>query len=237
MQVWIIQDYNAVVGQEVWMQFYAQSYYSYDVPIYVEVRIDTGNGTIILYSNTLTLLAYQLIYWNLSYVFLYGGIYHIYFIVVELKTGILWVAECRWYISDEGYFDIWIEQGYYGEVDQEYAMQFGVGNYYSIDKNLNLVVKIVKGADSWIAHDETKLVLAMTTYSFYVYWTFTEEGFYDVYFIVTDVVTGLSYTKECWWKIEKPVVPEFSAIALIPVIIALSAAVSLALRKKRKIKN
>jgi len=236
IDVWIIQDYEAVVGQEVWMVFYAQSYYSYDVPIYVEVRIDTGYGIVILYSNTLVLLAYQLLMWNLSYIFMNPGIFHIYFVVVELQTGNVWIAECRWYIHDDGWLDIWIEQAYYGEVGVNYTMQFGVGNLYSIDKNLNLVVKIVQGSDSWIAYDETKLVLSMITFDFYVYWVFLNEGWYDVYFIVTDVVTGIVLTLDCWWKIEEPVIiPEFSAITLIPILGSLSAVVYLALRRKRKL--
>ena len=117
-------------------------------------------------------------------------------------------------------------------------MQFGVGNLYPIDKTLNLIVKIVRGADSWIAHNTTQNILALTTYSFYVNWTFDKDGWYDIYFIVTDVVTGLSYTKECWWKIEDPtVIPEFSTITLLPLIITLSAAVALVLRKRRKLKH
>jgi hypothetical protein len=238
IDVWIIQEYQAVVGQEVWMAFYAQSYYSFDVPIYVEVRIDTGNGTVILYSNTLTILAFQLLFWNLSYTFLNPGLYQIYFIVVELQTGLLWMKECRWKVSDDGYFDLWIEQGYYGEVNVEYEMQFGVGNYYSIDKNLTIVVKIVKGPNEWILYNVTMIVTAMTTHSFYVYWTPTELGWYDVYLIVTDNTTGLVYVKDCWWKIEDAVVvPEFNAMTLLPILTALSAAVYLALRKKRKLKN
>ncbi len=240
IDVWIIQEYEAAVGQEVWMEFYAKNYYSFDVPIYVEVRIDTGNGTIILYSNTLTILANQLLFWNLSYIFLYPGLYHIYFIVVELQTGNVWIAECRWkiYAIDDGYYDLWIEQGYYGEVNVEYEMQFGVGNYYSVDKNLTIVVKIVKGPNEWILYNVTMIVTAMTTHSFYVYWTPTELGWYDVYLIVTDNTTGLVYVKDCWWKIEDPVViPEFSAMTLIPIVTALSAALYLALRKKRKLKH
>ncbi len=235
IDVWIIQDYEAIVGQEVWMEFYAQSYYGYDVPIFVEVRIDTGYGVVILYSNSLVLLSYQLLLWNLSYIFMNPGIFHIYFVVVELQTGNVWTTECRWYIHDDGWLDIWIEQGYYGEVGVNYTMQFGVGNLYSIDKNLNLVVKIVQGSDSWIAYDETKLVLAMTTYDFYVYWVFANEGWYDVYFIVTDLVTGIVETVDCWWKIEEPIIPEFSAISLLPILGALSAALYLALRRKRKL--
>lgn len=164
------------------------------------------------------------------------GIFHIYFVVVEVQTGNVWIAECRWYIHEDGWLDIWIEQGYYGETGVNYLMQFGVGNLYSIDKNLNLVVKIVQGADSWIAHNETKLVLSMTTYSFYVNWMFVNDGWYDVYFIVTDVVTGIVQVLDCWWKIEEAVIiPEFSAITLIPILGALSAAVYLALRRKRKL--
>lgn len=236
IEVWIIQDYEAVVGQEVWMQFYAQSYYSYDVPIYVEVRIDTGYGIVILFTDSLVLLSYQLLMWNLSYIFMNPGIFHIYFVVVEVQTGNVWIAECRWYIHEDGWLDIWIEQGYYGETGVNYLMQFGVGNLYSIDKDLNLVVKIVQGADSWIAHNETKLVLSMTTYSFDVNWMFVNDGWYDVYFIVTDIVTGIVQTLDCWWKIEEAVIiPEFSAITLIPILGALSAAVYLALRRKRKL--
>ncbi len=235
IDVWIIQDYEAVVGQEVWMVFYAQSYYGYDVPIYIEVRIDTGYGIIILYSDTLDILAGQLLMWNLSYIFLDPGIFQIYFVIVELQTGNVWTAECRWYIHDDGWLDIWIEQGFYGEVGINYTMQFGVGNLFSIDKNLNLVVKIVQGADSWIAHNETKLVLSMTTYDFYVYWVFVNEGWYDVYFIVTDVTTGTVKIVDCWWKIEKPVIPEFGVITLLPLLGALSATVYLAFRRKRKL--
>ncbi|MCK5408862.1 MAG: hypothetical protein KAJ30_01235, partial [Candidatus Heimdallarchaeota archaeon] len=135
------------------MVFYAQSYYGFDVPIFVEVRTDTRYGIVILYSNNLVLLAGQLLMWNLSYIFLNPGIFRIYFVVVELQTGNVWTAECRWKIHDDGWLDIWIEQGFYGEVGVNYTMQFGVGNLFSIDKNLNLVVKIVQGADSWIAHN------------------------------------------------------------------------------------
>ena len=239
IDVWIIQEYDAAVGQEVWMQFYIQSYYSFDIPIYIEVRLDTENGTVILFSDSLMyLLAFQLWMLNISYTFTNPGIYQIYFIVVELQTGLLWMSECRWYIHDDGYYDLWIEQGFYGEVNVEYAMQFGVGNYYSVDKNLNIVVKIVKGPNEWIEYNMTMIVTSMTTHSFYVYWTPDELGWYDVYLIVTDVVTGLVYVEDCWWKIEDVVViPEFSAITLIPIVTALSAAVYLALRKKRKLKH
>ena len=236
IEVWIVQDYEAVVSETVWMQFYIQSFYSYDVPVYIEVRIDTGYGVVAIYTNSLVLLAYQLLMLNLSYTFTNPGIYKIYLIVVELQTGLVWTSECRWFVHEDGWFDIWIEQSYYGEVEQNYTMQFGVGNLYPIDKTLNLVVKIVQGSDSWIAHNETKLVLAMTTYSFYVYWIFYNEGWYDVYFIVTDVTTGVEKIANCWWKIEKPiVVPEFTALSLLPILGALSAAVLLALRRKKKI--
>jgi len=237
IDVWIDQDYDAVVGQEVWMQFYILNHYSFDVQIYIEVQLDTGNGTVVLFSDSMMiLLAFQTWMLNISYTFTNPGIYQVYFIVLELQTGIFWTEECRWYIHDDGWLDIWIEQGFYGDIGVNYTMQFGVGNLYSIDKNLNLVVKIVQGADSWIAHNETKLVLSLTTYDFYVYWIFVNEGWYDVYFIVTDVTTGIVKIEDCWWQIVDPtVIPEFGFITLMPILGALFAAVYLAFRRRRKL--
>ncbi|MHA1198569.1 MAG: hypothetical protein ACTSQF_04370 [Candidatus Heimdallarchaeaceae archaeon] len=237
IDIWIIQDYEAIVGQEVWMQIYILSFYSFDVTIFIEVRIDTGYGIDIIFSDSMMiLLSYQTWKLNISYTFTNPGVYQVYFVVVELQTGVLWTTECLWYVHDDGWLDIWIEQGYYGETGVNYTMQFGVGNLYSIDKTLNLVVKIVQGSDTWIAHNETKLVLSMTTYDFYVYWIFYNEGWYDVYFIVTDVTTGVVKIADCWWKIEEAVVvPEFNPIALVLILSALSAAVFLALRRRRKL--
>jgi hypothetical protein len=238
IDVSIVQDYSAAVGETKWMQCILYNHYSFDVPIYFELRLDTGNGTIIIYKTNMTLSAGVGHNAVIPYTFLNPGIFKVYLIVVELQTGNVWIAECEWYIYDEGYYDIWIEQGYYGEVNVEYEMQFGVGNYFSTDKNLTIVVKIVKGPNEWILYNVTLIVTAMTTHSFYVYWTPTETGWYDVYLIVTDNTTGLVYVKDCWWKIEDVVViPEFSAIVLMPIITALSAAVYLALRKRKKLKH
>ena len=240
IDVWIVQEYKAVVGQEVWIEFYAQSYYGYDVSIIVYAIIDTGNGTQILFHTFAfdIILANELRFWNISHTFSEPGFYIINFVVHEMQTGISWLAECEWFIYEDGYYDLWIEQGYYGEVNVEYEMQFGVENYFAVDKNLTIVVKIVKGSDEWILYNETMIVPKDTTHSFYVYWTPTELGWYDVYLIITDNTTDLVYVKDCWWKIEEEVViQEFSAITLIPIATALSAAVYLALRKKRKFKQ
>ncbi|MHA1466136.1 MAG: hypothetical protein ACTSQ2_13690, partial [Candidatus Heimdallarchaeaceae archaeon] len=112
LDIWIVQDMEASVGEEVLMEFWIVNYYSNEMDFEVQVWINDGTDNVLVYTESSVIIAANGIYsFTLPYTFLYAGFYTVTFIVIDNATGAQWVEYCRWKIYD-GFIDVWIIQDY-----------------------------------------------------------------------------------------------------------------------------
>jgi hypothetical protein len=202
--LWINQEYNALVGETHWMDFNIVSHFSHDMNVSIKVEIFTPNGTVILY-NVSNYFFPALGSWNLykNFTFIYTGHYDVRLSLVD-DLFVVWETRCWWEVAvyaDE-YFDLWIIQDYYAYVGETQWMDFYADSYFS-HSMMNVTIKIeINGPDgATLFYSDTENISSFGTWYISLNYTFMSEGMYEVYFYLVD---DMGYYWETWcnWEVK-----------------------------------
>ncbi len=200
--LWIEQDYLAIVGQTKWM--YLNIYSSYNVPKTVNLTflIETPQ-----YEN-LTLFEESFIYleamgrWtqDVEYTFNESGCYNVYFLLIDEFENI-WSTSCYWEVSNKEFFDVWISQENYARVGDTREIYVSINSYFLHSMYIEVKVEIKTPSTGYILYENTSIYIETTgTWYVIIDYTFPEAGRYDVYVCVIDDI-GKYWEAYCWWDI------------------------------------
>ncbi len=200
--LWVEQESTAFVGQEKWMDFYLESYYSSGkwVNITIVITPETGYNETLFEKSYVFIGAYEKWHLSLPYKFPIAGTHYVNFMVFD-EYGTKWDVYCPWFVDAEG-FDLWIDQDYISFIGKEEKMYFHAEVFYnrSFEAYVNIFIQTPTYHNITLFNDyvpvspnepywETKYTLG-----------FNETGIYTVYFIVMDD-KGVYWIDMCYWEV------------------------------------
>jgi hypothetical protein len=142
--------------------------------------------------------------WNttLDIYFDKAGDYDVWFIVTD-STGGEWSEWCWWEVTDDGYFELWIEQESTAFVGQEKRMDFYLDSYFSSGKWVNITIVITPsiGFNETLFEKPYIFIGAYETWKISLSYKFPTSGTYYVNFIVFDEY-GSKWDVYCPWFVD-----------------------------------
>lgn len=214
-ELWVYQDYTALVGEEVSMSlevfnYFAESRYVRIEVIAYETSVGTNDSWHIdsfeLWIDSFSVMNMSFWYY-FNATFWDAGEYNIQFILTDLETGYTWETWCWWFIFWEyDAYEFWIYQNYYSMVGEEVYMGLQFFNLFNETKHVIIEVWIHNADtnESWVQFYEDVYAESFFSHGsiwFDFYYTFNDVGFYEIEFIVIDYDTSISWTEWCWWEI------------------------------------
>jgi len=207
---WIEQEREAYVNDIGWMNFHTKSYFNVSMNVDIIIEIETPNYVVeTLYEGSIWIDAYESWNYSLKYEFTEEGEYGVYFTIIdEFETK--WYIDCWWkVIADEPeekeYFDLDIEQVNRAEVGAEEKMEFFVKSYFNhgMAVNISITIETPNGIFETLYEDNFVWIEAFGSWSHSLEYKFTEEGDYEVLFILIDD-KGVEWSEDCDWEITEP---------------------------------
>ncbi len=204
-ELFIMQDFQAAVGDIRPIDFLAKSYFEYSTDVSISIIMETPSGpTETLYEETfITLDAYETWDHNLQYEFTEPGSYRVIFILID-DTGTKWIVDCWWEIEGEpaDEFILRIEQDYYAGITDNRKMGFFINSYFDISVNANIsIIMETPSENITLFYEPYNMIEADGYWEEWFDYTFTETGVHFVHFIVIDEY-GYKWVVICPWEIE-----------------------------------
>ncbi len=202
--LWIEQEYSALVGEYKWMYFYIDSHFAHDMNVSIKIEITGPNGTEILYQVVDYFFpAFDFWMMSLEYTFNYTGLYDVRLSLAD-DIPVVWEEFCRWEVTTHAdeYFDLTIVQEYEAMVGETKWMDFFIESTFNHSMS-NITIKIeINGPDGAVLfYSEYEYISSYGTWNLSQSFTFMYEGYYDVYFYLID---DMDYTWEAWcnWEVK-----------------------------------
>ncbi|MHA2203547.1 MAG: hypothetical protein ACW991_07640, partial [Candidatus Hodarchaeales archaeon] len=203
-ELFIMQDFHAVVGDIRPIDFLAKSYFDTQKIANISIIMETPSGTEILYGPMFnTIPEYGTWDHNVQYEFKEPGTYTVIFILID-DTGTIWMIDCWWEIEGEpaDEFILRIEQDYDAGITDNRKMGFFINSYFDISVNANIsIIMETPSENITLFYEPYNMIEAYGYWEEWFDFTFTETGVHFVHFIVIDEY-GYKWVIICPWEIE-----------------------------------
>ncbi|MHA1995745.1 MAG: PGF-CTERM sorting domain-containing protein [Candidatus Hodarchaeales archaeon] len=199
-ELYIYQGNHAAVGEVGLMGFDISSFFNVSMDVNISMIINTPSQQLItIYSGPALIPAWETFYDQASLTFTEIGSYKVSLYVFD-QYGREWKADCWWDVSDP-WLDLWINQDNYASVGDTGHMAPDIYSHFS--SNLTVSVKLViiaPNGTEYLLYDNPSVLLEVFAYwSTDVYYYFSEAGYYNVIFSVSN---GEEYwDSHCWWQV------------------------------------
>jgi hypothetical protein len=205
--LFIIQDFYAVVGETRPIDFLAKSFFGTQLETNITIIMETPtSGPEILFeANSYTIEAYGKWEHNVQYEFKESGPYTVIFNLTDSDTYTEWIVECWWEIEEkpEEEFILWIDQDYYAGITDTRKMGFHIDSFFEnpMKVNVSIIMQDPIGVNETLFLEPFIEIEAYNHWEEWLDYTFTQTGEYWVYFIVVDEF-GIEWAVTCPWEIE-----------------------------------
>ncbi|MFX0209412.1 MAG: Heimdall-CTERM domain-containing surface protein, partial [Candidatus Hodarchaeota archaeon] len=201
-ELFIMQDFDAVVGETRPIDFHAKSFYETYQTTNISIFIETPSGTEILLEEFFyTIDPYGTWNHNEQYMFTEPGLYTVNFVLTDFDTGTEWNVDCYWEVEDQR-FELSIIQDSTAYVEQEKCMNFYLDSYFSSDQyvDIKIVITPPMGYNETLFEEYSIYIGAYETWDISLCYKFQMEGTYNVNFIVIDAY-DVKWDIYCPWYI------------------------------------
>jgi hypothetical protein len=199
----IEQENYAGITDIRWMDFYAKNYFNDNIPVILDIDIETPSGTVldILYEEWIVINAYETWRFSYEYEFREAGEYYVYFKLTN-PAGEVWDTYCWWYIEKD-FFGLQIEQDTVAYVNERRWMYFDIKNYFDYTRDIDILISIDTPTGTDVVYDELdEIIDAYGTWHLDLEYYFGDLGHYKVIFIVVDDL-GTEWYADCEWKVKE----------------------------------
>jgi hypothetical protein len=197
------QEHHGFVGDLLWLDAEVNSNFSVGQIVTIDLAVILPNETLIplYYNNSYYLASYD--YW-----FLYTDIlaeitgHYLVQLIVTDSTGVQWRADCWWDIQEYDEFYLWIEQDNFAKLNEERWMKFKLDSTFDDmeEVSVEIYIETPSGLNETHLKNDSIMIPGWGHWDFELPYTFTMNGNYTVYFIVTDEFDN-EWIFSCWWVI------------------------------------
>ncbi len=199
----IYQDYDAMVGETKWMDFYADSYFNRSMEnVTIKIEINGPNGGVLYYNDSVYLYPYEMWYISLSYTFTIEGSYEVYF-YLEDDTGYIWEEWCDWDVYPfKEHFELWIDQENFAVVGEWGYMALNIESSFTHDMYVEVIFEITDpyGYTETIYSNDSLFFPAGSSWNYPTWYLFSTTGYYDVHLKLIDDI-GAYWDAWCWFEV------------------------------------
>ena len=202
--LWIEQEFYAMVGETKWMDFYAASNYDYSMEN-LELKIEITGGPYseeLYYNSSISFSAYEVWHLSLNYTFLVEGLYDVSFFLWN-DTGLFFEAWCNWEVTPfKEHFELWIDQENFAVVGEMAFMGFNIESSFIHDMTVEVIVEIIDSYENVevIYHNSSLYFPASSFWYLPLGYSFTSSDYYDVHLILIDDI-GAYWDAWCWYEV------------------------------------
>jgi hypothetical protein len=199
-------------NQSTFIDFYVDSWFDTiketEIIVWAE-HYDTGNSWQLAVMNE-TLYPYDTYYITFNFTVMFDfpleGYYDIYVSIIDLTDGHD-EFNAFGFEAYEGWFNLWIYQGYEGRVNESLPLSIQIANSFEYMKEVRLDIIVWQYTEndsfSW-AYSSEYLFINSSMYGDTWYYTsiiFTEEGYFEIEYQLTDIDSGRTWYNYCYWNI------------------------------------
>ncbi|MHA1910335.1 MAG: hypothetical protein ACTSYA_01455 [Candidatus Kariarchaeaceae archaeon] len=210
LDIWIEQDFYIKVDEQAHMKLVVNNKETYDKTVSIEFFVSGGylGSNYSVEYGEFWIASSSHSYFDYYFTFAYTGYYDVYFVVYDFDTGLYFYVYCWWEVSERPVdtFELKVHQDYNAKIGEVVFMDLEISNYYNTTREIKIDFNMKKDSwnnyqtienrEYWVSPTEVDL-WDLVTFEY----TFGEVGYYDIEFVVTDLLTDNIYVIYCYWNV------------------------------------